>query len=149
MLQVRINERWHTYKSTKHVYAALNTGDGRALYLCHHGWYRVEPYHERCDLPVEDATLHWRSPPEYWETWKADQIISVTLDTKYELRWFVRRQDCTLQRVYERCRAWALAHNIPCDGQLFASQDNQPLDHTQMLLDIYTYTFDIRIRHLP
>jgi len=146
MLRVCVRDQWRAYSSVRCVYAALHTGDGCALYLWHHGWYRVEPYHARCDLPSERATLHWRAPPEYWETWRADQLISVHLGTKYELQWFVRCQDCTLQRVYERCRTWARARGIPCEGQLCDSHDGQPLDHEQLLLDIYTCAFDIRNR---
>ena len=126
------------------LYGSRNDDDTRALFVLTDVWYRIESYHAAADLPRDCTDLYWRTPPRNFEIWKRDQLVSVTFGEVYELLWFVRRTDCTLRRLYERTRRWAVDNGALCEGCLFDKDLGQRLDLAQMLLDIYTHTFEIK-----
>jgi len=126
------------------LYESRNEGDMHKLFIFSHAWYSIESYHVADDLPRDCSDLYWRTPPRYFDIWKRDQLVSVIFGGIHELIWFVRRTDCTLRRLYERTRRWATANGALCEGRLFDRNLDQRLDLSQMLLDIYTSTFEIK-----
>lgn len=129
---------------TEDVYNALDRGEHCALYLFLRGWYRVERYHTIQHLPHQHAELHWRSPPQTFDIWEQSQLIHVTVG-KSTLQCYVTSPDTPIQYIYDAAKRWATANGVACaHNSLFDRQTDQLLDHTQLLLDIYTRTFEIR-----
>lgn len=129
---------------TEDVYETLGRVTNGALYLFMQRWFRIEKYHIIQQLPHTCAQLHWRSPPAQFDIWEQSQLIHINVGKTHAIQCYVQAPDTPLQHVYDAAKRWAAANDILCANSFIDHETGQLLDLSQMLLDVYTRTFEIQ-----
>jgi hypothetical protein len=130
-------------QSLRHLFDSMKDNDTHAPYFLDDGWQKLERYHKFSDIPKNINEIHWQTEPDSFSSWGKDKLITIVVGG-HSLRLYVRNLDTTLQRLYDKTRQWTINNDNQWQGDLYDKHTGEKLDLNQLLLDVYTRTFEIR-----